>query len=147
MRVPKSLIDKVKDFITTRGFRIPLYASRVPAGPPSLAADEIDRMVEILSLLIDGPPENYFLVRARGDSMTGAGILDGDYLLVDSAATPANDKIVVASINGEVTVKTLKKDKTGIQLKPENDKYKPINITPGNDFFISGVVKRSFRKH
>lgn len=147
MRVPKSLLAEVKNFITARGFRIPLYSSHVPAGPPTAATGEIDRMVEVCSLLIDSHPESYFLVRAKGDSMIDAGILDGDYLLVDSAATPEHNKIVVASIDGEVTVKTLKKDKTGIRLKPENSKYKPIIVAPDRDFFISGVVKRSFRLH
>lgn len=147
MRVPKSLMGEVKSFIAARGFRIPLYSTHVPAGPPTLATDEIDRMVEVCSLLIDGHPESYFLVRARGDSMIDAGILDGDYLLVDSKARPANNKIVVASIDGEVTVKTLKKDKSGVQLQPENKKYKPIKITSDRDFFISGVVRRSFRLH
>ncbi len=147
MRVPKSLVDEVKNFISSRGFRIPLYSTHVPAGPPTLATDDIDRMVEICPLLIDGRPENYFLVRARGDSMIDAGILDGDYLLVDSKARPVNNKIVVASIDGEVTVKTLKKDKTGILLQPQNKKYKPIKVTPDRDFFISGVVRRSFRLH
>ena len=72
--------------------------------------------------------------------MTGAGIDDGDVLVVDRSATVTNGAIIIASIHGEFTVKRLDRQGTGVRLLPENPAYKPIEITPGCGAEFFGVV-------
>lgn len=140
MRIPKSLVDEVKSFIVTRGFRIPLYSSRIPAGVPSMALDDIECMVDLNSILLKNP-ENCFLLKVTGDSMIDAGIHDGDIIIVNRKLEVTNGVIVAAMVDGEATVKRFKKDKGGIvTLLPENDAYQPIVIAKNQNLEIAGVV-------
>jgi len=104
VRVPLSLVDKVREFVNTAGLTLPLYASRVQAGYPMPADDTIDDRINLMDYLVDDPEET-FLVHAIGDSMKDAGIRDGDLLLVNRRVQPTNGKIVVAAVEGQVTVK------------------------------------------
>ena len=72
--------------------------------------------------------------------MVGAGIHSGDMLIVDRALEPEDNKVVIAVVNGELTVKRLRKRKNRLVLMPENDKYKPILIENETDYEIWGVV-------
>jgi DNA polymerase V len=81
-----------------------------------------------------------FYVRAKGNSMIGAGINDGDILVVDRSLQPANNKIAVCLIDGEFTVKRIKVEKDGLYLAPENTDYKPILVTEDNVLIIWGIV-------
>jgi DNA polymerase V len=72
--------------------------------------------------------------------MVGAGIHDGDTLVVDRTIEPVDGKVVVASINGNLSVKRLKKNDDSVYLMAENDEYEDIEITPYNDFQVWGVV-------
>lgn len=83
---------------------------------------------------------NYFLIRARGDSMINAGIKSGDYLLVDRKYGNTMNSIIIAEINGKWTVKTYLEDTTGSYLLPQNPKYKPIPITENDSFKVIGKV-------
>lgn len=120
---------------------LPLFASRVPAGSPVPADDLREAQIDLNTLLVNNPAST-FMVTVKGDSMRDAAILDGDLLLVDRQANVRNGKIVVAVINGELTVKRLEHKPTGIRLLPENPAFSPIAINEDDNFFIWGVVTR-----
>ena len=86
--------------------KLPLYLSRVCAGFPSPADDYIDQEIDLNRHLIKNPLAT-FVVHAEGDSMTGEGIYSGDALIVDRSLKPRNNSIVIACIDGELTVKKL----------------------------------------
>lgn len=140
LRIPKSIYKDVLSFIETRGFKLPLYSSHVPAGAPGFADDHVDKRVDINGLLVKNPADT-FLLKVSGDSMVDAKIFDGDFLVVDSKEEPRNGKIVVASINGQPTVKTFRRDRSGkISLMPENKSYEPIKVATNDDFKVLGCV-------
>lgn len=145
LRIPLSLFSAVTRFMETRGFQLPVYASRIPAGIPDHTDEHIEKMTDLNLLLLRNPQET-FLLHVIGDSMTGAGIHDGDILTIDRKLEPRNGQIVVASIDGQSTVKTLRTNSKGVTLMPENKKYRPIKILPHNDFRILGVVTNVIRK-
>lgn len=145
VRVPKSMVKSVAEFMATRGYRLPLYAARIPAGPPSFPVEDIDARPELSELLLINPKET-FLLRVSGDSMTGVGIDDGDLLFVDRSIEPRHKNIVAASINGQVTVKRLHRSKDEIVLLPENKRYAPIEIKRTDDFTIYGVVTSALKR-
>lgn len=118
---------------------LPLYASRIQAGFPSPADDYIETALDLNQLLIKNPPATFF-VRVSGDSMINAGIHDNDILIVDRSINPKNDAIVIAVLDGELTVKRLIINKTGYILQPENPNYHPIVISSESDLTIWGVV-------
>ena len=139
LRIPKSLYKYVVQAIQGNGFKIPLYSSRVQAGFPSPADDYIEAKLDLNEYLIKNPAST-FLVKATGDSMIGAGIQEGSILVVDRSIEAKDGCIVIAAINGELTVKRLKKRGKECSLMPENPKYKPIKITEEMDGTIWGVV-------
>jgi DNA polymerase V len=120
-------------------FRLPLYQSPVVAGFPSPAEDEIEKNLDLNELLIRHPAATFFL-RVSGSSMVKAGIHNGDMLIVDRSLEPAHGKIVVAALNGELTVKRLRLDNGRAFLVAENDSYRPIEVTEGIELHIWGVV-------
>lgn len=96
-----------------------LYGFRVPAGFPSPAADHIEARISLDELLNVKAPHIY-LVRIEGDSMIGAGIFDGDLVLVDRSIDPCNNQIVIAAINGEPVCKRLVTQEHNVILVSEN---------------------------
>ena len=145
LRIPLSLLNSVTTFVETRGYQLPMYTSRVPAGMPADADDHLEKVTDLNSLLLRNPRDT-FLLRVIGDSMTGAGIHEGDMLTIDRKLEPRNGQIVVASIDGQSTVKTLRMERNQITLVPQNNKHKPIKILPQNDFQILGVVTNVIRR-
>lgn len=140
MRVPLSLVDSVTEFLAKKGYKIPLYMSHVQAGDLTSTDDALEDRVDLNSYLI-GNPTDTFLVRAAGESMIGANIFQGDTLIVDRSIKPANGKIVVAAVDGQITVKRFNKDKGGtVSLLPENPDFSPIVLMEGNELTILGVV-------
>lgn len=117
---------------------IPFYLSSVSAGFPSPAQDYVEKTLDLNELLITRPSATYF-VRAEGDSMIGAGIHDGDVLIVDRSLTAKHGDVVIAALQGELTVKQLEL-KPMCRLLPCNPRYKPIRIQDGNDLELFGVV-------
>jgi len=117
---------------------LPLFSMRVSAGLPTYGDDYVDRTLDLNDLVKH--PDSTFLVKVEGDSMINAGIHEGDILIVDRALEAMNNSVVVASINGELTVKKLKIKGTDVFLMPENPKYEPIEIKPLTEFRIEGVV-------
>jgi DNA polymerase V len=125
--------------------RLPLYLSSVAAGFPSPAEDYVDRKLDLHEHLIKNHAATFFL-RASGDSMTGAGILDGDLLVVDRSLEAINGSIVIAAVNGELTVKYLKKKNERVLLAPANEEYPEFDITDQEDALIWGVVTYAIHK-
>ena len=95
----------------------PLLESTIPAGFPSMAEDYVDRALDLNELLIQHPAATFF-VRVSGDSMIKAGIFPDDILIVDKAVIPVNNKIVIARINDELTVKRFVKEADRVILCP-----------------------------
>lgn len=138
-------VDKIYSPLRGAPVERPLFTVSVSAGFPSPADDHVDRKLDLNEYLIQHPAATFF-VRVSGDSMVGAGIHDGDLLVVDRAVEARDSSIVVAVLNGEFTVKRLKKQKSSISLIPENPNYKPIQITPDMTFEIWGTVTSVVQK-
>lgn len=126
-----------------RAHPCPLYLPRVPAGFPSPADDYVDRPLDLNDLLVQRPEATFF-VEVEGDSMVEAGIHPGDLLVVDRAAEPTGGKIVVAAIDGELTVKRLRRKEDALWLVAENEAYPPIRVT--TELVIWGVVRHAIHK-
>jgi DNA polymerase V len=123
---------------------LPLYLWSVPAGQPMPADTTVEKTMLIPTDLVPHP-RNSYLLRVVGDSMIKAHIFDGDLIIVDHSQEPRHNCIVVASINGEMTVKRLFSVGKRMMLLPENEKYQPIMIGEFDHFVIHGVVTGCFR--
>lgn len=140
IRVPATRIPDIHALLQNKPETLlPLFSSSVQAGFPSPADDYIERYLDLNTEFIRHPAATFFL-RATGDSMKNAGIFAGDLLLVDRSLEPADGKIVIAAINGELTVKRLSKKNGKTRLLPENSDFKPIEISGEEDLIIWGVV-------
>lgn len=118
---------------------LPLYISRVQAGFPSPAEDYIEGQLDLNEHLVKHKAATFF-VKAAGDSMINAGIFPNDLLIVDRSLEARSGHIVIAVVNGELTVKRLK-FKNGIPLLcPENPAYPCITFSSFDEFSIWGVV-------
>lgn len=119
---------------------IPFFNETVAAGFPSPAMGELNGTLDLNEFCISHPAATYF-IRARGESMIGAGIGDGDILVVDRSLTARNGDIIIAAVSGEFTVKRLDmRPDSPIRLLPENPAYSPITLTPELDAEFFGVV-------
>lgn len=119
--------------------KLPFFSSKVAAGVPFAADENIDSYMDLNSHLISKPSTSFF-VTVSGDSMILAGINDGDILIVDRSLEAKNGSIVIAVLNSELTVKRLHLEGESCYLIPENDAYQPIEITAEMDFIVWGVV-------
>jgi len=118
----------------------PLYASKVVAGFPSPADDYIESRLDLNEYLVKHKEATFFL-RVKGDSMAGANIHEGSLLIVDRAAEPKHGDIVVAVVNGELTVKRLYRRRGVVKLLAANEAYPEILIKPESDLVVWGVVQ------
>jgi SOS regulatory protein LexA len=116
----------------------------VEAGFPSPAEEELADTLSLDELLIQNR-EATFLLKVSGDSMSEAGILPGDMVLVDKGQVPKSGDIVIAEVDGEWTMKYLKKRGDSVALVPANPRYKPIR--PKKELKIAGVVTAVVRKY
>ncbi len=124
---------------------LPEMLHYIPAGFPSPADDYMENSLDLNEYLIKNKAASFF-VRVAGDSMNGAGIMSGDILLVDRSLDPGHNKIVVAIVDNEMTVKKLCYRDNKNFLVSENPEYKPIEITEHMDCSIWGVVAAVIRK-
>ena len=145
LRVPESLVDAVNELIENQGYEVPLFSSKVAAGVPDMADDHVDQTINLASYMVKNP-EDIFCVRVQGESMINAGIDPDDILVVDRKLEARNGKIIVAAVNGELTVKRLRKDSEQLLLMPENDNYDPIIIGEDTDFHIWGVATNIIKR-
>jgi DNA polymerase V len=136
IRVPIRMISIVEGFLAAS---FPLYACKVSAGFPSPADDYLESNLNLNQHLIKHPSSTFFL-RVGGDSMIEAGIHDGDLLVVDRSLEPKDGKVIIAVLNGDLTVKKLKIKNGMHTLVPENKNYPQIEIKEEMNFSVWGVV-------
>jgi DNA polymerase V len=122
-----------------KGMKVNLYTSTISAGFPNSANDYAQENIDMNEFLIKHAAAT-FLVKVKGNSMKESGICDGDILIVDRSLNPSNNSIIVAFLDGEFTVKKLRRIGRNLYLIPENKNYQVLKITRDMDFQIWGVV-------
>ena len=122
-----------------------LIEQRISAGFPSPADDFKEVRISLDRELVKNH-ESTFYARVSGDSMIEAGLDDGDLIVIDRSLDPENGKIAVCLVDGEFTVKRIKKEKDKLYLVPENKKYKPIELQENNELIVWGVVEYVIKK-
>ena len=132
-------VTEIYGFENRKRQELPLFLANVPAGFPSPADDYIDRKLDLNEYLVKHPSATFF-VRVEGESMINAGIHCGDVLIVDRALQATDKKIVIANVNGELTVKRIRKIKNKLFLAAENPDFEPIEVKGGEQFEVWGVV-------
>lgn len=135
----KSEILSISSYVNVFGELHLPYFQGLKAGFPSPAADFIDVSIDLVTELVKNPSST-FLGKVKGDSMEDVGIGDGDILIIDKSLEFENNCIAVAYINGEFTVKRIRKEKNEIWLIPANEKYNSIKIAVNDEFAIWGIV-------
>ena len=118
---------------------LPYIETGISAGFPSPALDFTQNRIDLNKELIKNPASTFY-GKVKGDSMTKAGIDNGDLLVIDRSLEPPNNKIAVCYVDGEFTVKRIKIEEKVCWLIGENDNYKPIRVTEENDLIIWGIV-------
>ncbi len=121
---------------------IPIYSAKVSAGQsrfPSPAQDYEQKFLDLNERFITNPPATFFFT-VSGDSMVGAGIFEGDTLIVNRALKPKSSSIVIAEVEGEWMVKRLYKRGNTVKLLSENPLYAPIEFSEGQELVVFGVV-------
>jgi DNA polymerase V len=111
----------------------------ISAGFPSPAEEYTELSIDLNKELIRHPSSTFY-GRVRGNSMIDAGINDGDILIIDKSLEPRNGQKAVCFINGEFTIKTLKIENKKLWMVPANVSFKPIEVTPDNEFIVWGIV-------
>ena len=159
MRIPVSQVSIVKDYLqqlknqptlakmadlylpteSPSNTAIPLFSHKVIAGFPSPADDYVEKHLDLNEQLIRNQNAT-FMLKVQGDSMQNAGITDGDILIVDRSQSAQSGKVVIAAVNGELTVKRLQINHQGTFLLAENPDYPPIQIHEETEMVIWGVV-------
>lgn len=124
---------------------LPLVGTLVRAGFPSPAEDYIEDQLDLNEHLIEHPNATFY-IRVSGESMINAGIQDGDTLVVDRSLEARNEDIVIATLNGEFTVKRLVFRSSTPWLVPCNSAYPDIQLTEDMDTVIWGVVTSVIHK-
>ncbi|RAP26732.1 hypothetical protein DID74_01535 [Candidatus Marinamargulisbacteria bacterium SCGC AG-333-B06] len=132
------------DTISDNKKTLPFFMSSIPAGFPSPADDYMDNRLNINDYVIKNPMSTYY-IKVSGDSMIGAGIFSGDILVVDRSIEASHNRIVIAMIDGDFTVKRLRYHKTKIYLISENSQFVPIEVT-NQELMIWGVVTFSIHQ-
>ena len=142
-----SVSKKIKFFLPDASGiqKHPFFSGGIKAGFPSPAADFEENKISLDKTLVKNS-EATFYAKAVGNSMTGAGIDDGDILVIDRSLEPVHHKIAVCLIDGEFTVKRIKKDGEALFLMPENSNYKPSEINFHTDFTVWGIVTYVIKK-
>jgi len=121
------------------------FEAVVPAGFPSPASDYEEDKLDLNRYLIKHPAATFF-IKAKGDSMIGAGIHCGDLLVVDRSLEAKDKNVVIAVVNGELTVKRIRIRRRKITLEPENSDFSAREITKDTQFEVWGVVTNVIHK-
>ena len=135
----RTVVDTIRKPDTSTKRKHLLFKSGVSAGFPSPAADYEEGKLDLNKHLIRNPAATFF-VRVNGDSMIGVGIHPGDLLVVDRSLEPVDKSVVIAVVNGELTVKRIRLRKGKVTLQPENENYPAWQITECVEFEVWGVV-------
>jgi len=118
---------------------LPLFGSKIPAGFPSPADDHLEATIDLNRQFVRHPAASFF-VCVKGFSMIKAGIQDSDILIVDRSLDAQSGSIVIAVVNGELTLKRLLIAGNEVWLMPENPEFQPLQITDGMELQVWGVV-------
>jgi DNA polymerase V len=118
---------------------LPLFGSKIRAGFPSPADDHLEATIDLNQHYVRHPAATFF-VRVQGTSMIGAGIHSGDMLVVDRSLEAKSGSIVIAVVNGEMTLKRLLLSGDEVWLMPENPDFQPLQILDGMELQLWGVV-------
>ena len=137
-RAIEVLVDKAKQAMRPAG--LPLVG-QVAAGEPILAEENIEDYLEVPDVI--GGETGDYILRVKGDSMIGAGILEDDFVVVRQTEVADDGEIVVAMIEDEATVKSFYREKDKVRLEPANEAYKPIRTAEAQ---LLGRVVGVFRK-
>jgi DNA polymerase V len=124
--------------------QLPLFDTGISAGFPSPADDFIELSIDLNKHIIKHKDTTFF-AKVKGHSMKNVGIFDGDLLVIDKSLEPQDGRIAICQIDGEFTIKRIKKEENIFWLIAENEDYKPIKVTPENDFVIWGIVINSIK--
>ncbi|HLO72747.1 MAG TPA: translesion error-prone DNA polymerase V autoproteolytic subunit [Flavobacterium sp.] len=146
---------KLKNLHTTKVFdfyapdystelELPYVDVGISAGFPSPADDFIELTIDLNRELIKHKDSTFF-AKVKGNSMKNAGIFDGDLLIIDKSLEPQDGKIAICQIDGDFTVKRIKKENGVVWLIAENEDYKPIKVTEENELMIWGIVIHSIK--
>ncbi|EWG65381.1 translesion error-prone DNA polymerase V autoproteolytic subunit [Enterobacter sp. SES19] len=138
-------MDTLFSYHPNQSIELPLFAERVACGFPSPAQDYVEDRLDLNRLAVRHPSATYF-IKVSGDSMIGAGIGDGDLLVVDRSLNAEHGDIVVASVAGEFTVKELQ-TRPVLRLLPHNARYQPITFQSEEELQIFGVVTHTLKTH
>lgn len=136
--MPEDLVMAQMPDVQSTDRKIPLFSSAVAAGFPSPAHDYIEQQLDVHDLVVKHPAATFF-VRAKGESMIGVGIYPHDVLVVDRALDAQHGDIVIAAVDGDMTVKQLI-TQPRLELRPANPAYPPIVLAASSDVQIFGVV-------
>ena len=117
----------------------PYFEAKVSAGFPSPAGDYEENRLDLNRHLIKNPAATFF-VRVTGDSIVGAGIHHDDILVVDRSLEPKSGNVIIAVLDGELTVKRIRIQRNKVTLVPENEDYQSRDVAEGSQFEIWGVV-------
>jgi DNA polymerase V len=118
---------------------LPLFGSKIRAGFPSPADDHLEASIDLNQHYVRHPAATFF-VRVQGTSMIGAGIHSGDMLVVDRSLEAKSGSIIIAVVNGEMTLKRLLLSGEEVWLMPENPDFQPLQILDGMELQLWGVV-------
>ncbi len=124
---------------------LPSVGSQIVAGFPSPAEDYLEAMLDLNKALIKNPSATFY-GRVKGASMKDAGVDTGDLLVIDKSLTYRNNALAVCFINGEFTLKRIKKEGATIVLMPANRDYQPIVVKEDADFAVWGIVTYIIKK-
>lgn len=124
---------------------VPLMGTSVPAGFPSPADDYLDRPLDFNELLNKNPPATY-AARVDGDSMIGVGIFPGDIVVVDRSVPVRDGAIILANVDGRITIKRFRSQNGRVWLHAENPAYPDIPISEGMTLEVWGVIDNSIRR-
>lgn len=139
LRSQEATVDTILRPLRTTRYALPFYMVSVAAGLPSPGEDYIEGKIDLNRHLIKNPAAT-FLVKVTGDSMIEAGIHSGDVLVVDRSLEPRDQKIVIAVLNGELTVKRIHYKQNRVYLLPENPDYPVLIVEEGMELQVWGVV-------
>lgn len=137
------LLPRVQEKLQADLVKLPVLGS-IPAGGPVVTEETVEDWMSVDSDIVKNPADA-FVLKVRGDSMIGAGIFEGDFVIADLKKQPRKGDIVVALVDGGSTVKRYMTDDGKIYLKPENPNYE--NIYPESELQIQGVVTALFRRY
>lgn len=142
VRIPRSMEREVLHYIENKGFNLPVFGMRVPMGPLAASIDYVERTMNLNELIRH--PWATFFHPVQGDSMEPT-VSPGDLAMIDANIEPMHNDVVLASIDGDVTLKRLMKKNGHTWLQPDNAKHAPIEFQHSSENYICGVMLVAIR--